>query len=355
MSQKIYQGEFLRNITIGVFSAFGTPREEAEIVADHLIEANLMGHDSHGFQRIIQYTTEYREKRIIPGAPVTIEKETPTTAIVDAHLNFGQVGALRLAQVAIEKAREHGVSCVCSRNFAHSGRLGAWTTMIAQEGMFGIGTIAAPYLPHFGHFVAPWGGREGRLATNPFSWAAPTNGNPLVVDFATTATSEGKVRAAQLAGKSIPPNQALNAKGQPTTDPNDFYGPPVGVLLPFGGDVAYKTFGLAMMTTIMTGALGGEDIIHPGDQHNTMTFIAVDSRAFGGPEAFRQASTDLANYMKNTTPAEGFDEVILPGEPEYRKYEERQKTGIPVPESTWKEVCAIADEFGVSELTQCNG
>lgn len=266
MKYRLFEPESLRDLGAGIFCAFGAPKAEATIVADHLVEASLMGVESHGVIRIIQYTAEYKAGRIKPGAPVTVEKETPTTAIVDGHLNFGQVCADRLTDVAIEKARQNGVSCVTSMNFGHTGRVGAWTAKIAQADMVGIATIAVPRLPGLGHFVVPWGGREGRLNPNPISWAAPTAGNPIVADISTSATAEGKIRTARAEGLQLPPNRVIDAQGRKITDPNKFYEPSMGAILPFGGELGYKAFGLAILTTVLGGALGGEDNINVGEE-----------------------------------------------------------------------------------------
>jgi len=349
MKTRNFRPDFLRGVAAGIFGAFGAPEDEAALVADHLVESSLMGLESHGVTRILQYTAEFRAGRIKPGAPITVENESPTTATVDAHLNFGQVGAHRLTDLAIDKARENGVSVVTSRNFPHSGRLGAWTTKIAREDMIAIATIAVPSLPGFGHFVVPFGGREGRLATNPVSWAAPTKGNPVVVDMATATMAEGKIRAARAEGRSLPPGQVINSEGRTITDPNEFYGPPVGAILPFGGEHAYKGFGLGILTTLLGSALGGENNIDVGEHHNTLSVIAISAKSFPEPESFRRRVQENMEYLKSSPPAEGFDEVLIPGEPEFRTFEERGKTGIPLPEdTTWAEICKIAEEFGVS-------
>ena len=349
MSIRIFQPDHLREVAVGIFQAFGAPQSEAALVADHLVESSLMGLESHGVTRIMQYTSEFKAGRIKPGAPITVENETPTTAVVDAHLNFGQVGAHRLTDIAIEKARESGVSVVTSRNFPHTGRLGAWTSKVAHEDMIGIATIAVPSLPGFGHFVVPFGGREPRLATNPVSWAAPTNGDPVVVDMATAPMAEGRIRAARAEGRSLPPGQVIDAQGRLITDPNEFYGPPHGSILPFGGEHGHKGFGLGILTTLLGSALGGENNIDVGEHHNTLALIAISAASFPEPELFRQRVQENMDYLKSSPPAEGYDGVVIPGEPEYRAYQERLKTGIPLPEdTTWAEICKIAEEFGVS-------
>jgi LDH2 family malate/lactate/ureidoglycolate dehydrogenase len=263
------------------------------------------------------------------------------------------VCAARLTALAIEKARANGISCISSRNFPHTGRLGAWTTEVAEADMLGIASVAIPKIAFFGHFVVPWGGREGRFGTNPVSCAAPTAGRPIVVDMSTAAIAEGKIRAARADGSELPADRVLDAEGRPITDPNAFYGPPIGNILPFGHDFGYKAFGLMMLTALMCGSLGGEDVIGEGDHHNAMTLIAISSEAFGDRDGLRRRATELAAYVKSSAPAEGFDGVTLPGEPEYAIYEERLASGIAVPlDTTWAQICEIADEYGVGHLTK---
>lgn len=349
MSVRFFDPEFLRDVAHGIFTAFGAPAAEAAIVADHLVEASLMGMESHGVTRILQYTQEFKAGRVKPAAPITVDNETPTSAIVDAHLNFGQVGAHKLTDVAIAKAREHGMSVVTSRNFPHTGRLGAYTTKVAEAEMIGIATIAVPVLPSLGHFVVPFGGREGRLATNPVSWAAPGTDRPVVLDMSTATMAEGKIRAAHAAGQALPPGNVIDAQGRAITDPKDFYGPPRGNILPLGGDLGYKGFGLGILTALLGSALGGENLTEVSEHHNNMAMIAISAASFPDPENFRQRVQENMDYLRSSPAAEGFDEVLIPGEPEFRKYEERSRTGIPLPEkTTWAEICMIAHEFGVS-------
>ena len=133
--------------------------------------------------------------------------------------------------------------------------------------------------------------------------------------MSTATMAEGKIRAAHAEGQTLPPGNVIDAQGRAITDPKDFYGPPRGNILPLGGDLGYKGFGLGILTALLGSALGGENM----------------------------------DYLRSSPPAEGFDEVLIPGEPEFRKYEERIRTGIPLPEkTTWAEICMIAREFGVS-------
>lgn len=344
MNQLVFPSEFLRQLGGEIFSAFGAPKAEATLVADHLVEASLMGLESHGVTRYVFYSEELKNGRLQPGAVVSIEKETPTTAIVDGHSNFGQVVAQKMTDVAIEKATQHGLSCVVSRNSHHTGRLGAWTTKIAEANMIGIATISAPKL---GHYMVPWGGREGRLATNPISWAAPTENQPLVLDMTCSAISEGKVRECLNAGELLPEGRVIDAQGRLTRDPKAFYGPPHGAFLPFGGEFGYKAYGLGLLPMVLGEMMIGEKIDDEVRYINALTLIVINPKCFGDLKTFLQHMKDMVHYVKDTPLAEGYQEVLLPGEREYQTYAERKKTGIPLPQKTWDDICRIAKEVNI--------
>src|SRR5271157_4143859 len=181
----VYPANELRKYTQKVFEAGGSSPADAAIVANHLVDANLLGVDSHGLIRIPQYVNEIRKGEIHPSAPVAVVKETETTAAVDCGWNFGQVGAMRAMEVALAKARQHHTACVVAQRCGHIGRLGAYTEFAARAGFLALGFCNSP---RHGHFVLPWGGREPRLATNPISFAFPAGeGEPIVADFSTAA------------------------------------------------------------------------------------------------------------------------------------------------------------------------
>src|SRR5205823_5419027 len=165
-----FEADILRDFTIDVFCACGAPTDEAQIVAEHLVTANLLGYDTHGVIRIPQYIEDIRKDVIKPGAPVSVELETETTAVVDGGWNFGQVGGIRGIDVGIAKARTHHTATVVVKRCSHAGRLGTFTHRASEHNLLAIGVCNSP---RHGHFVLPWGGVDGRLATNPFSFAVP--------------------------------------------------------------------------------------------------------------------------------------------------------------------------------------
>ena len=218
---KTFTPEQLENLTATIFQRCGAPPAEAQLVAELLVKADLMGLPSHGILRIPQYVKDIRDGSIVPGAEIAVERLKGTALKVDARWNFGQVGATRAAQLAIEAAKEHGTAFASLRRCRHVGRVGAYTEMAAQHNCIG---LAACSSAGEGHWVAPFGGREGRLGTNPMSFAAPTGGDPIVVDFSTSALPEGKVRFLRDTGEKLPPHSLVDRRGDPSTDPGDLYG-----------------------------------------------------------------------------------------------------------------------------------
>jgi len=328
-----------------VFEASGAPPQEAAMVAGHLVTANLMGYDTHGIIRLPQYVEDVRKGVIRPGAPITIAKETETTALLDCGWNFGQVGALRAVECAIEKARRSYTATVVARHCNHVGRLGAYTSHAAEHGFLALGVCNSP---RHGHFVVPWGGREARLATNPLSFAVPSKSGPVILaDFSTAEAAEGSLRLYRNQHRPLPDGWIRDAQGRPSNNPDDFYGPPRGSINPFGGARGYRGFALSLLVEILGGLLGGSPITmhQPG---NGFGLIVLNIEAFLPAADFDRMIDDLREYIKSSPPAPGFDEVCLPGEPDFRKHQQRSRDGIPIDETTWSQVVEAAAAAGVT-------
>ena len=304
-----------------------------------------MGLDSHGVMRFTQYLDAAAEGRICPGAPLTVLKETATTAMVDCGFNFGPVTATRLTKIAAAKAKQSNVACVVSRNSQHVGRLGSYVQKLAAEGLIG---LAFANSSKHGHWVAPWGGSQGRLATNPLAYAVPTSSDPIVLDMSTSMIAEGKIRVLLAGDRPLPPGCVRDAAGSPATDPKEFYGPPRGTIQPFGGELGYKGFGLALLVEILGAMLAGQDSSLDLPYINGLCLIAISTEAFCGSEVFRSLADSLCRYVTSCPPAPGFDEVIMPGTLDFRARRRRLVEGIPLPEATWKDIVACARRLGVS-------
>jgi len=303
-----------RDAITRLFVSLRIPEPNAQIVADHLVDAEVAGVRSHGIMRVPQYVQALREGKIVPDAKLTVVRETGATRVLDGHGGFGQVMARQAADSAMELARTYGIGAVTLVNCSHTGRLGAYTEYVTRCGMIGLMLVNSG---GHGQWVAPFGGREGRLATNPLSCAVPVAaGDPIVVDIATSVAPEGKIRAFLAGGQPVPEGWLLDNRGQPTTNPADLYATPRGALLPFGG---HKGFGLAMMVEALAGGLSGAgccaDAGTPmAGKTDGVFFLAIHVSAFQAPGGFAQEMQQLVRHVKSAQPQAGFAEVLVPGE-----------------------------------------
>ncbi|MEW6753845.1 MAG: Ldh family oxidoreductase [Candidatus Latescibacterota bacterium] len=341
----VFPAQDLQDLGVRLFAACGAPPAEAATVAEDLVEASLMGLESHGVTRYIMYVEEVLAGRIRPGAPVRVVRDTPTLTVLDCGLNFGQVGAARLVEAVAVKARQAGVAYGVTQRCHHVGRLGGHAQKVAAQGLF---CLAVANSHKHGHFVVPWGGREGRLATNPLAWAVPTGGLPVVLDMSTSMIAEGKIRALMHAGQSVPPGRILDGHGRPTTEPRAFYGPPRGTILPLGGELGYKGFGLGLLVEVLGSTLAGEPLTDEHRYVNGLGLLAIDPEPLCGASRFRTLVDELCAYVTSSPPAPGFEEVVLPGALDFRQRERRLREGIPLPAETWRQIEEVARRVGVS-------
>jgi LDH2 family malate/lactate/ureidoglycolate dehydrogenase len=331
----------LRTVSRAILSAVGAPSDIAEHMANSLVQSNLMGHDSHGVIRIPAYVDMVEQGRYKPAARPEIMRETPTTAVIRGNWAFGQVAAKFAAEVVIAKAREMNVAAVGLTECNHVGRLGEYAEMIAREGMIAqviTGGFSTPW-----NGVAPFGGAGRALGTNPYSFGVPAEKHaPLIADFATSVIAEGKLQVARAKGIKIAEGVVLDAQGNSSTDPNDFYNG--GVMLPFGG---HKGYSLSLMADIFGSLLSGAETM--GESPNTVgTFmLAVNIAAFRPFADFTKAVDHRFDEIKAVPPAPGFKEVLIPGEPEARSRAQRVEEGVPLPEDTWHRLVETGKKYNV--------
>lgn len=333
--------ESLRRLATDLLEAVGARPDDARLVAGALIEANLAGHDSHGIIRLLNYCEWCGLGSIDPAARPAVVSERGATAVVDGGWGWGMVAMTLATERAIGLAREHGVAAVAVRRSNHIGRVAPYVIRIAEAGMLGIAvTNANPA-------VVPYGGRSRIFGTNPIAWAAPRGEGhpPLVHDIATAIVAEGKLRVARAKGDALAPGLIMDAAGQPSVDPEDFYAG--GALLPFGG---HKGSGLSVLVQVLGRGLAGAD---PGNLAghrggNGPVVLALDVGFFGPLADFAAATDAICAEMTQSPPAPEFDEVLLPGEKEERTRLLRLDEGVPVAESTWAELAALAVRYGVS-------
>ena len=326
-----HSAEELVGLSRTVLEDAGAAPAAARAVAESLVEANLRGHDSHGVRRLAPYLQFVRDGHVDPAAQPEVTRRQGAIAIVDGCRGFGQLAA-RLAVVELlGLARDHGVGAVVIRRGNHVGRLGEYVEALAGEGLVALAFCNSDPT------VAPFGGRERRLGTNPLAWAAPRRppAEPLVMDWATSATAEGKLAIARALGETAPEGALVDAAGVPSLDPEAFYDG--GALLPFG---AHKGSGLSVMIELVGGVLSGVGVssLDGHDEGNGTVLVALDVEAFVPREEFEAQAEAFCAELAATAPAQGFDEVLVPGEIERRTRARRAHEGIPIPAATWSEL-----------------
>ncbi|MDP6130610.1 MAG: Ldh family oxidoreductase [Dehalococcoidia bacterium] len=339
--------EYLHKVAVHIYRAKGTPDHEAEIVATHQIKANLTGHDSHGVIHIPEYVDRIDKGHIVPGAPFVVEREAPCTAVINGNWGFGFVVTERAMQMAIDKAKTHGVAAITIHYQSHIGRLGDYPTMAAQQGMIGMITADSGAGPKA---VAPFGGRARRLGTNPICFGMPSDlEGQVLLDMATCAVAAGKISLARNRKEQVPLGWIVDKDGNSTTDPNDYYAG--GAILPVGADQGHKGYGLGFMVEVFSGLLTGLGYgIDPKAKHNDGCFIAVFNVDHFRPLAeFKKEVAGFAKFVKSAPPAAGFSEVLYPGEIEYLNEQRRRKEGIFVEEKTWQEITDLMKELKVED------
>lgn len=330
----------LREVGYQLFEASGCTADDARAVVDHLVESNLFGHDSHGAIRYYEYTRAIREGRFQPRATPEIVRDYPSTAVVDAGGALGQVGATFAMNLAIDKARQQGLATVTLRNTSHVGRAGAYPLMAARQGnMIGLAFVNAGRL---GYQIAPFGGLEGRISTNPIAFSAPRpETDPILVDMTTSVVAEGKVRVAINQGVEVPEGWLIDARGNPTTDPNDFRAEPPGAILPMGGVVAHKGYSLGLVVELLGGALSGEGCADGSRtmHSNGVLFTVYNIEHFTELSTYYDEVEALLEHVKSSKLAPGFNEILAPGEPEFRNAQRIESEGIEIDETTWEYIC----------------
>jgi len=330
-----------------ILAAAGASKKNADVVADHLADANLTGHDSHGLIRVPQYVDDIKKGRRQPAAEPVVTSESGAIVRVDGRHSFGQVVARFATDRAIEKARQHGLGLATMSSLGHVGRIGAYGEQVAEQGMAAI--MFTGLLGQGAMIVPPYGGAARRFSTNPVSISFPyRDGSPLLLDFATSIGAEGKLRVYRARGHELPDEWVIDKDGKPSRDPNDFYAG--GAILPLGGlHGGHKGYALAFMTAVMGGIVGefGQPEPPGGGFSSGSTIIVIDLARLAPVDALREEVEALVRWAKDTPLMPGFDEVLYPGEKESRTRRKRLEEGVEVEPATWDQITALARECGV--------
>ena len=338
----------LKALTRAIFERAGWTARDAALAADHLVLANLSGHDSHGVGMVPRYMLA-AEKGLLKKGPDTISTVVDAGALLtlDGGLGLGQVVGFDAMNLAIERASVHGVTVLTLRNTHHLGRIGHWGEQVAAAGLVSINYVNVIGRPAL---VAPWGGSKARFSTNPICVAFPRAGaDPVVLDFATSRIAHGKTRVAWKRGVPVADGNLIGRDGKPTNDPSVMWVEPLAALLPFG---EHKGFGLAFMCELLAGGLSGAGTI-PGRMDwgvidNNMLSIVIDPAKLGGAGSYAAETEKLIEWVTSTPAAEGFDRVRIPGEPEREMRALRGASGVPLDPTTWGEIVAAAVALGLS-------
>ncbi len=323
-----------------VVAAGGSEPREARMVAENLVMANLLGHDSHGVGMIPRYIDSLLEGGLKVNQHPKVQIDTGALLALDGCQGYGQVIGQEAMAMAIERAKKHG-SCVMTLGRSHHlGRIGQWGEQAVAEGLISI---------HFVNvisraIVAPYGGADARFGTNPVCIAIPLPGEaPFLLDMATSAVAQGKIRVAHNKREKVSRDWLIDDKGNPTDDPRYGVVDPLGALRTFGG---HKGYGLSLACELLGGALSGGGTEHQGGDRskkrvwNGRLAIVIDPARIEKNGLFGSETTEFLASLRKSPPAPGFDKVRIAGEPERETRAKRERDGISVDDNTWKESLA---------------
>ncbi|WP_418320301.1 malate/lactate/ureidoglycolate dehydrogenase [Piscinibacter sakaiensis] len=337
-----------------LFSQAGSEAREAELVAAQLVGANLTGHDSHGVGMIPRYVEVLLAGDLRLNAHPRPVLDAGAISVLDGEYGLGQVAGFEAMQQAIALAKQHGLALTGLRNSHHLGRIGHWAEQCSAAGLISLHFVNVISIP----MVAPFGGRQARLVTNPVAVGVPRQGKPpLILDFATSKIAVGKVRVALNEGKQLAPDTLLDRDGEPTRDPAALFDKPHGALMPFGG---HKGSGLALMCEILGAALIGGPVMSgaPASRRivNNMLTIAIDPDFFAEHGALDASIDELLEWVRSAPAVDPATGVLVAGEPELAARAARA-AGIRVDAKTWSELEHAADLVGLTaqQWNRCAG
>jgi uncharacterized oxidoreductase len=344
----IIDSDRLTGIVHRVFAAAGSDEAEAKIVAEHLVEANLRGHDSHGIGLIANYLRNLGNGKAAVNEKGHVVSDAGSMIVYDGARGWGQIVAREATLLGIARAKETGVAVVALRNAHHIGRVGTYGEMCAAAGLVSISFVN---ITDQRPAVAPWRGSDARFGTNPVTIAipGPTPDRPIIADMATSRIAMGKVRVARNKGEEIAPGTLLDADGQPTNDPNVMYRRPRGALLTFA---EHKGYALAFICEILAGAVTGSGTMRPERQEdasvtNGMLLFVVDPARLTEPGWLTEEIRAMTDYVTASPPRRAGEPVLIPGDPERLMRARRIAEGVPIDEETWREFAAAARTVNV--------
>jgi len=342
----IFTDEMLRSFTVEILKATGTSEDEAAWVAHCLVLSNLKGVDSHGVQQIPGYVKETKEGSLRPGAKLKQLKNKAAIALFDGGGGYGYTMAREAMKITMEKAKEAGVAYSGIRNIRHIGRVGMWAEMALERDMIGFASQPG------GVYTAPWGGIDRKLPIAPIAIAIPAEKYPpIVIDMSLGPIAGGRVAILALRDQKVPLGWFVDNEGKPTDNPKIFHGGE-GAQLPLGQmGLGYKGMALSMTIDILAGPLFGLTDTHAHWLKRRGVFLgAIDIESFTPLDVFKEGIDDIISDMKSSRLAPGFDEIMIPGEPEWREMKKRLNKGIYLDDEIYEKIRLTAKEVGVDPL-----
>lgn len=324
----------------------GATAADALIVMEHLVAASAMGLHSHGLMRIPQYIAEIRSGVIDPRAKPEIVRTAPSRLMIDGRRGFGQVVGMRMVEALIPVARATGIAMANGRHLGHTGRIGAYPEALAEAGLIGVAVCnGAPS----GHWVAPFGGRDGRISTNPLAMGWPVDGRaPVVADFSTATTPEGVVRVLRDRREQAPEGYLRDGEGRPSRDPNVLYAEPKGAIQALGGALGYRGTALALLIEVLTTMLNG-DAVDDGSRKGTdMTLIAIAPQP-----GFERLTRGLSDHIRASPPLDPARPVLMPGDRERMAAAAAGPLRVDGP--TWVALASAAGRIGLKMPAVADG
>jgi LDH2 family malate/lactate/ureidoglycolate dehydrogenase len=342
--QVVIQAEPLRAFCQAVFTRVGVPADEAAIVADTLVEADLRGVHSHGVWWMTTYTRRLQQGGLNPRPALRVVQDTPAIVLLDADRAMGQVAGVVAMRHAIVRAEAGGVGVASVRNSNHFGAAAYYAQMAVAHNQIGFAATDAEPI------MAPWGGAKAVVGNNPFAYAIPAPEFALVLDMAQSVVAWGKIFLAAQRNEPIPATWALGPAGETTTDPHTAM---AGLLLPVGG---YKGYGLALVMEVLCGVLSGatfgltvpamSDDRAPQDFGHF--FLALNIAHFMPPAEFQQRMARLMAEHRGVPLAQGTERTYLPGEIEHQKRQARLTQGIPLDRYIVQSLLQLGNDLNLS-------
>ena len=341
----------LRRVVRAVLERAGSEPPEAARIADHLVDANLRGHDSHGVGMIPHYVHNITSGTMHPNTGLSMVRDGGAVMLLDGGLGFGQRVGAEMMAVAIDRARELGAVVASLRNVHHLGRIGTYAEIAVAEGLVSIHFVNVTGHPPL---VAPYRGSQARFATNPICIGVPgtQRHEPFLLDMATSLVALGKVRVALNKGERIAPGTLIDTQGQPTTDPSVMFPDDEalrGALLPLG---LHKGYGLMFAAELLAGVVGGGETMNPATEHldtirNNMLTVVIDPASLVGRDWMEREFDAIVDYVTSSPPANPGEPVLVAGDPERLTMKQRQAEGIPVDPVTWDGILEAGETVGL--------